>query len=59
MLIKDTPRQAETFPYHSSNSATPGSRPMLTIEYTAIPEPMTMTLLGMGVVGLISRRRRK
>jgi len=59
MLIKNTPLQADSFPYHSSNSVTPGSRPMLTIEYTAIPEPMTMTLLGMGVVGLISRRRRK
>jgi hypothetical protein len=35
MLIKDTPRQADTFPYHSSNSAATALRPMLTIEYTA------------------------
>ena len=35
MLIKDTPRQADTFPYHSSASGTAALRPKLTIEYTA------------------------
>jgi hypothetical protein len=35
MLIKDTPRQTDTFPYHSSDSGTPAWRPKLTIEYTA------------------------
>jgi len=46
---------------HSSESPTLSARPMLTIEYTPIPEPATMCALGLAVAGLggyVRKRKR-
>ena len=44
-------------PFHSSESATAAARPMLIVDYTAVPEPGTAALLG-GSLLLLARRRR-
>src|SRR5690606_28392682 len=46
--------------FHSSESDTLGARPMLTIDFTPIPEPSTyiLGLLGAVAVGMLMRRRR-
>lgn len=42
----------------TSEFATAGSRPLLTIEFTPVPEPTTTALLGLGGLALIFRRRK-
>lgn len=57
ILINDVNRSGfARWGFHSSEAATVGLRPMLTIQYT-LPEPTTMALLGMGGLALLRRRR--
>jgi hypothetical protein len=42
--------------FHSSQAAAVTDRPLLTVEY--VPEPGTMSLIGIGIAGLGLRRRR-
>ena len=44
--------------YYSSEYETTAYRPKLTIEYTTVPEPMTLGLIALGLGGVMVRRRR-
>ena len=44
---------------HSSEATTPGNRPLLTVDFTPIPEPGSAALLIVAGVGALLRRRRK
>ena len=46
---------ADTFSVFTKEHATAGYHPYMTVEYT--PEPMTMTMLGLGGLALLRRRR--
>ncbi len=43
---------------YTSEFGTVGSRPLLTIDFTPVPEPTTTALLGLGGLALIFRRRK-
>ncbi len=45
--------------FRSDDYATFAERPILMVEYSAIPEPATLCLLVMGLVGTMLRRRRQ
>ncbi|WP_309380808.1 DNRLRE domain-containing protein [Cerasicoccus frondis] len=46
------------FRFRTDNFGTAADRPMLTIDYTAIPEPASTAFLVMGGIGLFALRRR-
>ena len=45
--------------FDSSEAGNIANRPLLTIDYTPVPEPGTLALLGLGAAGLWHRARRK
>ena len=54
MLFGDTNNGWDAY---TSEFATVGSRPLLTVEFTPIPEPSVALLGGLGLLGLMRRRR--
>jgi hypothetical protein len=56
-LLKLTDEALAAIRYGSFQSTT-GSGPKLTIDYTVVPEPASASLLGLGLLALVARRRR-
>ena len=54
----DSP-MADGVTVHSSEAVTPSDRPRLDVEFQPIPEPSTLTLAGLGALGLIGYRPRR
>jgi hypothetical protein len=47
-----------SFAFYSSETGTTSRRPTITVDYTAVPEPTSMALVGVGLMGLMAFRLR-